>query len=873
MRKKGETFHDVDESVLFKNLDSTPNGLTSHEAEERLNKYGLNELHIDDKINPYLILAQQFFSPLVWILLGAITVSLFLGSFVDSIVIGIIIVLNATLGFFQEYRAEKAIDALKKMVTLQARVIRDGKEKKIDSKYLVPGDVINLVTGDKLPADARLIEINNFETLEAVLTGESLPIKKTIGIFTKRTPLADRKNMVYSSTLITKGKATAVVTTTGMQTQVGRIAELIKESKEKETPLQKKLKELGKYITYAVIVIAIIIFIVGLLTGETKSAMLLTAIALAVAAIPEGLPAVITISLALGVQRMVKGNALVRKLPSVETLGSVNVICTDKTGTLTHNEMTVTKLWANDTIYDVTGSGYKSEGVFSVNKKIIQPDNILKLLSIGASCNDSSLEKKNKKIIVLGDPTEAALLVCAQKAGIKKIKRNDELPFSSERKMMTTIHDKESFSKGAPEIVLNLCDKILINGKIVRLNREIRKKVMEQNNKFAKQALRVLAFAYNTRFSSAKMSEKNMTFVGLQAMIDPPRQEVKKSISLCQKAGIRVIMITGDHLTTASAIAKELGITGKAVEGKDLEKINLKNEIKNIGIFARVNPEDKLDIVNALKKKGFIVAMTGDGVNDAPALKKADIGIAMGISGTDVAKEASDMILLDDNFTSIVNAVEEGRGIFDNIRKFVNYLLSSNLGEILVIFLAMIILSPFFGTGVPLTALQILWINLVTDGLPAVALGLDPHAKDIMKKKPRLSKENIISKELGLRILFLGTLLGVVCLILFWLYKDSSLIKAQTIVFTALVVFETVRLQMIRGEYKLGIFSNKYLVAAVSASLLLQLIVLYTPLRTIFGVVALEIMDWVIILFAAAVMIIITKIYQYFHAKKISVNT
>ncbi|MBT4935628.1 calcium-translocating P-type ATPase, SERCA-type [Candidatus Woesearchaeota archaeon] len=852
---------------VMKDLNSTERGLSKHEAETRINKYGFNELKEQDHVHPIRIFLEQFASPLVWILLVALIISISLHETIDAIVIGIIIVLNAILGFIQEYRAEKSIEALRKMASLKAKVLRDGKEIKIESKFVVPGDIIILETGDKIPADARLIEIHTLETQEGPLTGESQPVTKDLTVLKDKTPLADRKNMVYSATVISNGRGKAVVVSTGMKTEVGKIATLIKASHPKLTPLQKKLRQLGKYLTIAVVIVAIVVFLAGVLSGKAASVMFLTAIALAVAAIPEGLPAVITISLALGVQRMIKKNALVRKLPSVETLGSVSVICTDKTGTLTHNEMTVTKIWANNNVYDITGSGYEAEGTFLIKKKLANPEHLHALLTIGAQCNDSHFDDKE----VFGDPTEAALIISAQKAGFtkkeleKKQPRTDEIPFSSERKMMTTFHGKVSYTKGAPDILIEMCNRILINGKVQRLTRDKIKEIIKQNESFAGNALRVLGFAYNESVKKAG-AEKNMIFVGLQAMIDPPREEVKEAIKRCQDAGIRVIMITGDQITTAEAIAKELGINGKSLTGQELDAHkNLKQDIKNISIFARVNPEHKLKIVEALKKDGQVVAMTGDGVNDAPALKKADIGISMGITGTDVAKEASDMILTDDNFTSIVNAVEEGRGIFENIRKFVNYLLSSNLGEITVILFASLYSSVLgLNLGLPLTAIQILWVNLVTDGLPATALSLDPHSKDIMGRKPRPARESILSKELRSDIIVFGVLMGIISLVLFILYQDSGIIKAQTIVFTSLVLFELVRLQTIRAEYKLSMFSNRWLLAAIVVSVLLHFATIYTPLNVWFKTTPLALVDWGVLIIASGVLYGVYRIIHYF---------
>ena len=866
MEAENSMYHILSPDDTLKLLNSSEKGLSSHEAEERLHKYGLNELKAEKGISPWKIFFEQFSSPLIWILIAALIISIFLKETIDAIVIAAIIILNSILGFVQEYKAEKAIEALQKMVSLKAKVMRGETEQKIDSKYVVPGDILVLETGDKIPADARLIEIHELHTQEGHLTGESQAVTKILNLETfktAKTVLADRKNMVYSSTVITGGRGRAVVTRTGMNSEIGKIAKLIKESYEKLTPLQKKLRELGKYLTIAVVIIAIVVFFVGILVGKSASVMFLTTIALAVAAIPEGLPAVITITLAIGVQRMVKKNVLVRKLPSVETLGSVTVICTDKTGTLTHNQMTVTKIWANDQTYDVSGAGYEANGDFRINKQLANPEQIHQLLKIGSLCNDALLQNKDGKREVIGDPTEAALVVSAEKAGLTKQelneteKRVDEIIFSSERKMMTTIHQgkkKISYTKGAPDVVIELCNQILVNGKVQRLDRAMKKNILNQNETFAKKALRVLAFAYNDKFSKKEDAEKDMIFVGLQAMIDPPREEVKEAIKRCQTAGIRVIMITGDHLATAQAIASELGIKGKAIIGQDIPKTNLDRDIKQISIFARVNPEHKLKIIKALKNQGQVVAMTGDGVNDAPALKKADIGISMGINGTDVAKEASDMILTDDNFTSIVNAVEEGRGIFENIRKFVNYLLSSNLAEIVVILFA-----SLFGLPLPLTAIQILWINLITDGLPATALGLDQHSSGTMERKPRSARENILSQDLKLDIIAFGTLMGLTVLALFWLYQASGLVKAQTIAFTSLVLFELVRLHIIRSESKIGIFSNKWLIAAVVGSVILHLGTVYSPASAWFKTQPLGLVDWGVMILASIVLYLVYR--------------
>ncbi len=881
-----QKFHSLSEKETLEQLDASGNGLTSHQAELRLHHYGLNELKARKGLNSLKIFLQQFSSPLIWILLVAVAISLAFQEDIDAVVISVIIVINAFLGFIQEYKAGKAIEALQKLAALKAKVLRNGRVVKIDSCYLVPGDVLILETGDKVAADARLLEIHSLHTEEGPLTGESQPVTKFLEKLPAETALADRKNMVYASTIVSRGAGRAVVVSTGMNSEVGKIASLIEEAEDEPTPLQKKVWQLGKYLTTAAIIVALVIFAVGTFSGQPASVMFLTAIALAVAAIPEGLPAVITISLGMSVQKMARRNALVRRLPAVEALGSVDVICTDKTGTLTHNQMTVTRIYANNRTYELTGSGYRPEGAFLFNNQLANPLPLHQLLRCGALCNSARFgEKKVKEEIVrevIGDPTEAALLVSAEKAGLSQgmlhhhFPKEGEIPFSSERKMMTTIHTIEntvdahegkmmpgriSFTKGAPDIIINLCNRILIDGKVHHLDQMKREEILRQNEHFARQALRVLGLAYNDRWEEKKGAEKHqeaerhhqaergMIFLGLQAMIDPPRMEVKESIRKCREAGIRVIMITGDHINTAKAIADQLGITGKAITGQEMEKISLEKEIGQLGIFARVSPEHKLQIVRALKKKGHIVAVTGDGVNDAPALKKADIGVAMGITGTDVAKEAADMILTDDNFTSIVNAIEEGRGIFDNIRKFVNYLLSSNLGEI-----STILLASLFRLPLPLTAIQILWINLVTDGLPATALSVDPASSGIMKRKPRPSQESILPRGLRRDIILFGFLIGLGCLALFWLYQGAGLAKARTVTFTALIFFEIVRLQVIRAGYKLKVLSNRWLLGAIIFSLLLHLSIIYTPLNRWFGTTPLALIDWGFILLGGLVL-------------------
>ncbi|MEW6062818.1 MAG: calcium-translocating P-type ATPase, SERCA-type [Nanoarchaeota archaeon] len=838
-------YYTADIGEAINSLKTSVNGLSEKEAENRLRAYGLNKIEKRKEASKLTIFLMQFKSFLVFILIIAVIISLLVKEYLDAGVIGAILILNAFLGFFQEYRVERAIEALRKLTPTKARVVRDSKIKEINAEQLVPGDVIVIESGDNIPADARLIEVSALETDESSLTGESVTVKKEIKKLPKA-EVSDRTNMIFSGTTATYGRARAVVTDTGMNTELGKIANLIKKKKE-TTPLQKKLDQTGKWMGLLVIIIALIIFLIGLYEDQPLFEMLLVAIALAVAAVPEGLPAVVTITLALGAQRMVKRNALIRKLSSVETLGSVNVICTDKTGTLTVNEMTVKEIYTDNRKIIATGEGYNTLGEFFDGGKKIGPEEIKLILEIAANCNNA--------ILTVGDPTERALAAVAGKGGIKAgLKRIGEIPFDPDKKYMVTIHEKDgkkiNYIKGAPEVVLKFCNYIYVNNRRIKLTPRLRRAILKENEFMANKALRVLGFAY----SNDKL--ENSIFVGLMGMIDPPRKEVKDSIKLCEKAGIRVVMITGDHKLTAEAIAKDLGIKGQCIIGKELDELSdvqLIKDVDGINIYARVNPGHKVRILKALKARGCIVAMTGDGVNDAPALKKSDIGVAMGVTGTDVAKEASDMVLVDDNFTSIVNAVEEGRMIYDNIRKFVWYLLSSNVGEVLLIFMAMLI-----GMPLPLLALQILWINLITDGLPALALSIDPESDKVMERKPRNPKEKILSR-MSLNIFIVGILMALGSLFLF---NNYGIGKGRTVVFSALVMFEIFNVLNARSEkesiFKIGLFSNKYLILAIVGSILLQLAVIYTPLSALFDTVRLGLTDWVyIVLVSSSVLIAI----------------
>lgn len=828
--------HNKSVQEVLKEFNTTDKGISQSEAEERLKRYGLNEIKEGKKVSPWQIFLEQFKNIVIWILIAATLISAFLGEWIDAIVIIVIIVLIAAIGFFQEYKAERAIDALKKLASLNATVIRDNQKKDIDAKQLVPGDVIALETGDKVPADARLIQVFNLQTQEAALTGESQPVKKDTEILPEKTPVADIKNMVFSGTIVVSGRATAVITATGMQTEIGKIATLIEEVKPELTPLQKKMNGLGKWLGKVVIAIAVVISIVGMIFQDKPVfEMLKFGAAVAVAAIPEALAGVVTIALAIGTQRMLKKNALVRRLPSVETLGSTTVICSDKTGTLTANQMTVRKLFVNGKVIDATGVGYEAKGQFLYKNKPVNIGEIELLLRTGALNNNAEIKDRN----VIGDPTEGALIVSAAKAGLLKKEleieypRIDEIEFTSERKMMTTIHkrhgEKLSFVKGAPEVVLSKCSYIQINGKVKKLAEEERKEILDINRQFANDALRVLGFAYKSVIAD-KDIEKNLVFAGLQGMIDPAREEVKVAVEKCKKAGIKVIMITGDHEITAKAVAREIGLEGKSLTGQQLDEIrNLDEIVDGIAVFARVNPEHKIKIVDALKKKGHVVAMTGDGVNDAPALKKADIGIAMGITGTDVAKEASAMILLDDNFASIVNAVEEGRGVYDNIRKYIGFLLSGNIGEVLIVFLGII-----FGLPLTLTATQILMINLVTDGLPALALSADPFEPNAMSRKPRKQDEPIF-KGLNPFLVYYPIALVTVALSVFSFvyFTESDIPKAQTAAFLIIGMFELYQSFASRSTIypavKVGIFKNKWLIVAWLSSFAIVTTSIFVP--------------------------------------------
>ena len=777
------------EDVANKLSTSIKSGLTTEEAKLRLDKYGYNELQQKEKEPWWKRFLGEFNDFLVYILIAAAVISA-LTEFIETghagydwIVIAVIIILNAIIGFVQEGKADAALEALKKMSAPDAQVIRDGKEVSLKAREIVVGDIVVLHEGDMVPADARIIEESNLKAEEAALTGESVPVSKKVAkIDDPECPLAEMKNMVFSSTLITFGRGVSIVTATGMNTEVGKIATMISEAEEKMTPLQESLEEFGQALGKLILAICAAVSIIYMLRGLPFLQAIIAGVALAVAAIPEGLPAVVTICLAIGVTSMAKKNAIVKKLHSVETLGCTTVICSDKTGTLTKNEMTVRGVWTGGKLYSVTGSGYEPEGKILLNEETVDAKSISDLemtLRIGLLCNNARLTKE-EKWKCFGDPTEGCLITSAWKAGLEReatyaqYPRINEIPFDSGRKRMTTINKTDgkdvAYVKGATEIMLDFCKNIQWDGKVRPITDEDKKTILKVNEEQASNALRGLGFAYRDATgvpAEIDAMEKDLTFVGMQFMIDPPRDEVKEAIKKCKSAGIDVKMITGDNLMTAVAIAQELDMAKKgdpAYQGKDIPNLT-DDQINAAHVFARVSPEHKQNIVKALQNKSHIVAMTGDGVNDAPALKNANVGVAMGITGTEVSKEAAVMILADDNFATIVNAVEEGRGIYDNIKKFIQYLLSSNIMEVLVILIAAII-----GLPLPLVPIQLLWINLVTDGAPAIALGYDPYDPTLMQRKPRPIDEPILTKSFIITMVYRGIIMTFVVLGIFYLY-------------------------------------------------------------------------------------------------------
>lgn len=862
------------EEVLHELQVKPKQGLESSEVLERQEKYGKNELKEKKKKTFLLMFLEQFKDFLVIILLIAAVISVITGiisgeGLVDGIVILAIVLLNAILGVTQEQRASNALEALKKMSSPHAKVLRDGKMIEVSSTELTIGDVVYLETGDYVPADVRLIESINFKVDESALTGESVPVEKNHEVsFHQDMVLAERINMAYMSTLVSYGKSYGVVTQIGMTTEIGKIASMLDAVEEGKTPLQKTIDEFAKVLGIICIFVSLVVFGLGVLQGKELLDIFLTAIALAVAAIPEGLTAVITVVLALGMQRMVKRHAIIKNLSTVETLGQATVICSDKTGTLTQNEMTVKKVFDLTQEYEVTGTGYSFEGNITLNQeKTSISTNLDYILKTCLLCNDARLEGQNK---VLGDPTEGALLVLAEKGGYSiaskenKYPQINEYPFDSTRKMMTSIHEIDGkyqvFTKGACDQLIKICSHIRINDEVFPLTEEYAKMILDKNEEYSLQAYRVLGYAYQETETPKSMElEKDLIFVGLTAMIDPPRREAKEAIEKCHHAGIRVMMITGDHLTTAKAIAKELNILKPghlAISGEETAKMSdaeFEDAIMHCDVFARSTPKDKIRIVEILQKNGEVVSMTGDGVNDSPALKQADIGVAMGITGTEVSKEASNMILTDDNFASIVSAVEEGRIIYSNIRKFTIYLVSCNIGEILIILFSMIF-AGFFMKSIPLLAIHLLWINLMTDSFPAFALGLEKGESNIMDQKPRNTKEKLLNKKTLIKIVIQGIGLMLAALTSFKLglvLHGASLAQARTMIFVTVVCGELLRTYSARSEtkfiFQMNPFSNKYVNYAVLFSLVLLFGLVYIPfVANVFKIEALTLVELLI---------------------------
>jgi Ca2+-transporting ATPase len=860
-------WHALEVEDVFGKLSADRDGLSSKEAAERLARYGPNELQAARRVSPWEILLEQFKNVLIIILLAATALSAFLGEGVDAIAIAVIVLFAVGLGFVQEYRAERAIEALRQMAAPMASVLRDGEEEEIPAREVVPGDVVILRAGDKIPADGRVIESVNLQVEEAALTGESMPVEKQVSPNGNgNLAIGDRRNMVYGGTAVTYGRGRAVVTATGMNTEFGKIAQLLQTVESGRTPLQENLDKVGTALARAAFIVVAIIAGLGLFRGEPLIEMIIFGIALAVAVVPEALPAVVTISLAIGVQRMVKRHALVRRLPAVETLGSTSVICTDKTGTLTKDEMTVRKIFVAGQLFNVSGAGYEPRGQFSKNGSQIEPpDPVKELLRGAALASDAHIvfNEADKRWRVKGDPTEGALVVAAAKAGLKKpdldesYPRVDEIPFTSETKRMTTLHQMNgrvtAYSKGAPEIILESCTRQLTADGEIALDPADRERIIAAAREMASEALRVLAVASHPG-ATIENAETGMTFLGLLGMIDPPRPEAKEAIRTCEEAGIKVVMITGDHPLTAQAVARELGLlkTGRVITGAELEAMSdetFDEQVEDIEVYARVSPAHKLRVVTALQKKGHIVAMTGDGVNDAPALKKADIGIAMGITGTDVTKEAAAMTLTDDNFASIVAAVEEGRGIFGNIKKYLMYLLSSNVGEI-----GLMASATLLGLPLPLLAVQILYVNLATDGLPALALAVDPPEEDLMRRAPRNPRTGIFTRPVVSLMIIGGVWSALVNLGLFiWaLNSGRSIEESMTMTFVSLVLIQFFKAYNFRSDRNSVFqkpFSNKWLNLAIVWELILLGLIVYLPvLHEPFGTFSLPLVDWLIIL-------------------------
>jgi P-type Ca2+ transporter type 2C len=893
---------EIQESISNLNSDGR-SGLTQAEAAARIEQYGANELVERGGRKPLQILWEQLTATMVLILIGAAVAAGLLGDTKNAIAILSIVILYAFLGFIQEYRAEEAIAALKKMSVPNVRVLRDGKLHELSARELVPGDIIQLETGNIIPADLRLLEAVNLRIQEAALTGESEAIEKhTAALSGDDLPLGDRRNMGYMGTMVTQGRGLALVVATGMRTELGKIADLIQQVKQESTPLQRRLDALGKNLALIGVAIAALIFVLGILRGDDLHHMLLTAVSVAVAIVPEGLPAVVTITLALGAQRMLQRNALIRKLPAVETLGSVTVICSDKTGTLTENRMTVVVVDVADHALDLTEE-INRDGTLRTTRGLGTPvQSSLSLAAIGgALCNDAKLvDIGDERYHTLGDPTEGAMVIAAAKMGYWKsaldssFPRAAELSFDSERKRMTTVHHLErydpavllglevgarryiAFAKGGVDGLLDVTTHVWVDGKSQLLDAEWRSKIEASNERLAKKGMRVLGVAFRVLDSIPEVIqtdlEQNLTLVGLFGMIDPPRAEVKDAVAVCRAAGIRPVMITGDHPLTAIEIARQLGFThnGRALTGIEIENLSfdeLKNVVEEVNVFARVAPEHKLKIVQALQENGHIVSMTGDGVNDAPALRKADIGVAMGITGTDVSKEASDMVLLDDNFATIVASVKEGRTIYDNIRKFVRFCVAGNIGKVLVMLIA-----PFLGKPLPLLPLQLLWLNLLTDGLLGLGMGVENPEADTMKRPPFSPQEGVFSRGAGAHTIWVGVMIGALALGLGSLYFFTGRLEWQTMIFTSLAFMQVFQALALRSNkeslFKIGLLSNPLLVGMATLVVVLQLMVLYIPfLNKFFEVIPLSGLDLSIAAGTGLIVFVVMELEKWWKRK------
>ncbi|MCX8173230.1 MAG: HAD-IC family P-type ATPase [Thermoplasmata archaeon] len=875
----------LDTREVLEKFQSSEKGLASGEAKIRLEIYGPNKLPEEEGISRIKIFLHQFASPLIYLLLIGGAIALLLGEFVDASVIFLVVVLNAVIGYVQEARAERSIRALQKMVVPKARVLRDGKEIEVPSEDVVPGDILLIGSGTRVQADLRLLETTELKINEAMLTGESYPVEKTVSAMkAENLALGDQKNMAFMGTIVAHGRGKGVVVATGSATVLGSIAKSLKDVRTGEVPLQTKISQFTKKLGALVLAAVSALFVYGILTGRTVKEMLLTSIATIVATIPEGLPVVVTIALAIGVARMARRNAIIRKLPSVETLGSTTVICSDKTGTLTKNEMTVKSVYAAGKIYEVTGSGYNLDGKFLLGGREIEPgreETLLTVLRIGLLCNESNLKEENGNYSVDGDPTEGALLISAMKAGLKleeerrKFSLLSLIPFESERGYMATLHGSHEgniiFIKGAPEKVLGFCAKDC-DGKTVESET-----IMKVTGEFARKGLRVLAFAYArvpetvTKISHeilVSLVKDSFVFAGLQGMIDPPRPEAIEAVKGCKRAGIRVVMITGDHAITAMAIAEMLGIAdknAKVLTGAELDKMSdeeLFNAVKKVSVYARVSPHHKLRITEQLKRHGEIVAMTGDGVNDAPALKAAHVGVAMGKSGTDAAREAADIVLTDDNFASIFNAVREGRVVFDNIRKVVFFLIPTGLAAVISILLAMMLNLP-----IPYIAVQLIWINLVTNGLQDVALAFEPGEKDVIDRPPNNPKEPIMNDVLIIRTIIVGTLISVGVLLVFQaaLAAGNTLEHARTLAVTTMVFFQFFQCWNSRSEresiFRIPPLSNKFLFFSLAGAVVLQIAFIYLPpFQAVFHTTPLSPTDWIIVLLVSSTVIALVEI-------------